>query len=67
MAIDKGCLNQFAIASDLSSANQISKENMVQFLCEEIMSAVSKGHIQGNAKNGILIQLITHYVHSPDQ
>ncbi|KAF4531594.1 hypothetical protein B566_EDAN010060 [Ephemera danica] len=48
-AISKDCLNKFAVASDLSSGNQISKETMVQFLCEEIMTAVSKGHMQGEA------------------
>jgi hypothetical protein len=49
-AITKDCLNKFAVAGDLSSTDQISKEDMAQYLCEEIMTAVSKGHMQGKCK-----------------
>ncbi|XP_059487739.1 spatacsin [Neocloeon triangulifer] len=46
-AISKDCLSKFAVASDLSLAGQISKEDMTAFLRDEILAAVSKNQVQG--------------------
>jgi hypothetical protein len=47
-AIAKDCINKFAVASDLSLAGQISKEDMALYLRDEIYAAVTKHQVNGN-------------------
>jgi len=44
-------MNKFAVASDLSLAGQISKEDMALYLRDEILAAISKNQIQGTSCN----------------
>jgi hypothetical protein len=47
-AISKDCINKFAVASDLSLAGQISKEDMALYLRDEIYAAVTRHQVNGN-------------------
>lgn len=55
IAIAKDCINKFAVASDLSLAGQISKEDMALYLRDEIFAAVSKHQVNGNFRVFVLV------------
>ncbi|CAB3377933.1 Hypothetical predicted protein [Cloeon dipterum] len=61
--ISKDCPNKFALASDLSMAGQISKEDMAAFLKDEILAAVSnKSPVQGGIFWGYELDSSFHLV-----